>query len=169
MKEVSIMNIKLPHKLCLFVVLLCGAFSTVSYAEKPSAQVEASTLVHINNVASYCVGSWEEEACIKEISSVSMALATGYAELLDAGNQQKYMESLKQHCAASTAALKVSVPAYAMNSALKECANSISDISEATSISPNLNLYQLLVMSVMCLSKAKSCDMIEQQFRGKAN
>ena len=161
------MNIKLSQKLCLFVALLCGAFLTVSYAKNSYAQVASSTLLHMNNMATYCVGSWEDEACIKELSSISMDLTTGYAELLDASKQQGAMEVLKQHCAASTAALKVLVPAYAMKSAITECVNSISDISEATLIKPDLNLYQFMVISVMCLGNDPSCKDIEQQFKSR--
>ncbi len=118
---------------------------------------------HVANVTSYCVGKWESEACLKELSSVSMDMAVNFAENLDAKKEHGAIELIKQHCSAPTAALKISVPAYAMKSAITECVNSVADINEATSVKPDLNLYQLLVGSVLCLDKDPACADIEKQ------
>lgn len=118
---------------------------------------------HMKNISSSCLGSWETQICLKELSSVSMSMATNYAERLDASNNKPSMEPLKQHCAASTAAIKIEVPAYAMKSAITECVNTVSDINDKTSISPNINLYQILVGSVLCLGKDISCNDFEAQ------
>ncbi len=131
--------------------------------EKQEVFVEGVALSHMNNMASYCVSDWEKESCLKELSSVSMSMATNYASKLDAANKKDAMETLKQHCAASTAALKISVPAYAMKSALTECINNVFDISAATLIKPDLTLYQLMTSSVMCLGKEPSCKNIEER------
>jgi len=136
-----------------------GGISTKT--KKPPSNIEESTIYHIRNMASFCIGKWENQDCIKELSSIAMDTTTNYAELLDAANKKSSMEPLKQHCAASTAALKMSVPAYAIKSAITECVNIIADINDKTAVKPNLNLYQLMVSSVMCLDKKPSCKEIE--------
>lgn len=165
--------------LFLFVAFFCVALSQNVNAElfnskkkqetpvtppvvsEEKIDISAVTANHMVNMAKYCVGNWENEACIKELSSLSMDTTTNYAEALDAGNKKSAMEDLKQNCAAATAALKISVPAYAMKSAITQCVNSIYDINNTTLIKPDLNLYQLLVGSVMCLGKDIACENIE--------
>lgn len=138
-----------------------------SEAIKPAPQIDIITSGHIKSLASLCVNNWESEGCLKELSALSMDMTVNYAEKLDAqDNQTKKeaeMESLKQHCAASTAALKISVPAYAMRSAITECVNTVSDLNKDTAIKPDVNLYQLLVGSVLCLSKDLTCENLEKQ------
>ncbi len=144
--------------------------SKTTNSTKTTSPLEGNIAIsnHMKIMASFCVNHWDNEKCLKELSSLSMDLTTNYAEKLDAQKKEVQMENLKQHCAASTAALKVSVPAYAMKSAITECINIISDINDETSIKPDIDLYQLLVGSVLCLGKDLACDNIETQLSDAA-
>ncbi len=136
-------------------------------------KIDSITLNHIRSMAVLCVGNWENENCSKELSALSMDMTTNYAEKLDKQSKpekkEAHMESLKQHCAASTAALKVSVPSYAMKSAITECVNIVADINEESSVKPDINLYQLLVGAVLCLNKDLSCENMEKQISSVAS
>ena len=120
---------------------------------------------HMKNMGAYCADHWERETCLKELSSLAMDMVSEYGALLEIEKKEAAKETLKQHCAASTAALKVSVPAYAMRSAITECANTISDIHGKTSVKPDLNLYQLFVGAALCLGDEPSCKEIEQTLK----
>ncbi len=52
-----------------------------------------------------------------------------------------------------------------MQSALTECVNTISDVSKATQVKPNLNMYQLAVGTVLCLDGNDACNKIEAQLK----
>lgn len=128
-----------------------------------SVELDTIVLEHVNNMRSQCLGGWEKQGCIKAMSYIAMDIATSYADSLHKAKKEDAMEDLKQHCAASTAAIKIEVPAYAQNSAITECVNIIADIHDKTLIQPNINLYQLLIGSVWCLSEDQSCTVFEQQ------
>ena len=125
-------------------------------------KLNSVVLGHVKAVTSACVKKWEDQACMKVLASMNVTLASTYAESLHNSNKRSYMEQLKNHCAASTAALQVSVPAYAMRSAMTECVNSMTTISQQTSVFPNPSLSQLAVSAVLCIAKNKVCSEIEQ-------
>ncbi len=113
-------------------------------------------------VASACVGNWQSQPCLKASSEAAMALTAKYMASLNQTGKTTQAETIKQHCAAATAAMTEQVPADAMRSAYTECANMIYDVSEQTGIKPDQSLYQLLVAPVLCLSGDQRCSMIEQ-------
>lgn len=125
-------------------------------------KLNSVVLGHVKAVTSACVKKWEDQACMKVLASMNVTLASIYAESLHNSDKRSYMEQLKNHCAASTAALQVSVPAYAMRSAMTECVNSMTTISQKTSVFPNPSLSQLAVSAVLCIAKNKVCSEIEQ-------
>ncbi len=125
-------------------------------------------LTYVKGVGKACVEDWATQNCMKNLSILNRDTASFYAQNLnDSGRKDAdaKMEELKQHCAASTAALKVDVPAYAMRSAMTECVNTISDIVDATKVKPNVNMYQLMVGSILCLQKDAQCKFIENQLK----
>ncbi len=132
-----------------------------SSSKAKAVSTDNSVLGHVKSVTSSCVKNWSDQSCMKEISSMNMTLVSTYAANLKYSNKQSYLESLKEGCAASTAALKVNVPAYAMRSAMVECVNLMSDIADKTAIRPDPTLSQLAVGSILCLGKDKSCPQIE--------
>ncbi|MGH1403694.1 MAG: hypothetical protein ACRBDL_05580 [Alphaproteobacteria bacterium] len=148
--------------LCLGVVFV-PFVSGLSYA-KDASVIAAFEKAHIHSVNKQCVGQWEKQICMKALSEASMAMASKYAERLNQSGNGNQMEPLKQGCAASTAAMKVNVPAYAMKSALTECANTVSDVVDTTGVQPDINLYQILIAGVLCIGKDQQCAMLEAQF-----
>ncbi len=153
----------------LNIIGLCAGVLSVflvsdSSHAKDAAVIAAFEKVHIRSVSDQCVGRWETQACMKALSEASLSMASYYAERLSKSGNQKQMEPLKQGCAASTAAIKVKVPAYAMKSALTECANTVSDIVEKTGVQPDISLYQILIAGVLCIGKDQQCAGLESQF-----
>lgn len=112
--------------------------------------------------AQHCNRGWSSQECMKTLSEASLVMTSRYAEDLDSKGHGNYLEELKNHCAASTAATKVTVPASAQRSAIVECVNHIVDISDSTGINPDPNFYQLMVGSVFCFDKQATCAIIEQ-------
>ena len=113
------------------------------------------------DAARYCSHEWSSQSCMKTLSGASLVMVSNYAEDLHKNKNGQYLESLKQHCAASTAGTKVEVPAYAQRSAMTECINHIVTINEKTGIKPNPDFYQLIVGAIMCFDKNPSCSVIE--------
>ena len=126
------------------------------------SEMNSAVLGHVKTVTLSCVKKWEGQSCMKALSSMNMTFTSTYAATLQNANKKPYMDRLKNGCAASTAALKVVVPAYAMRSAMVECVNVMSDIADKTSVRPDPSLSQLSVGAVFCLGKDKSCKTIEQ-------
>lgn len=115
------------------------------------------------NVASYCLdGKWETPDCLKAVSQNNLTMAANYSAALNEVGKNGAAEVIKQKCAASTAATREEVPAYAMKSAFLECVNTIPEIANGTGVLPDQSQFQLLVAAIQCLDKAKSCAMIEQ-------
>lgn len=115
-----------------------------------------------------CPGKWETPACLSVISNSNMAMASNYGADLQKKNMNADAELIKQHCAASTAASKDVVPAYAMKSAFIECANQIADTTAKTGVQPDLSQYQLLVGATICLDNDLRCAGIADQLKALA-
>ncbi|MDH5721864.1 MAG: hypothetical protein OEY94_00895 [Alphaproteobacteria bacterium] len=118
--------------------------------------------IHMKDMSLNCPKTWETKACLTSMAHSNKTLASLYAEDLDKGGFQPEIELLKEHCAASTAALQIDVPVYAMKSAMTECANAIYDISESTKIKPPMTHYQLMVTSIYCLDRDPRCETLEE-------
>lgn len=114
-------------------------------------------------MAQTCPGSWKADGCLKNISESVLHLAAGYAAALQNSGNSQAIETLKQKCAAATAATSQDVPAYALESALTECVNNIYGIQQSTGVSPDADLYQLAVVSTLCLKDNPECSGLEQQ------
>lgn len=127
--------------------------------------LDAQTLARM--MTNQCIDNWKDQKCIEVISHTSLNMGADYAaKLQKAGHQQAFI-NLRDKCAASTAGISQEVPAYAMESALTQCANHVVSISEETGINPDKNLYQLVVAQVLCLKGDGRCSVIEQQMRQK--
>lgn len=114
-------------------------------------------------MAQTCPGSWKSGACLKNISESVLYLAAGYAADLQKSGNSQAIETLKQKCAAATAATSQDVPAYALESALTECVNNIYGIQQDTGVNPDADLYQLAVVSTLCLKNDPKCKGLENQ------
>lgn len=126
-----------------------------------SPKIDPVVYKHTRNIVAVCVNKWQGQACMVALSSLNMTLTTTYAQALNIAGKNSSMERLKQNCAASTAALKIDVPAYAMRSAMTQCVNSMVDLSDRTSILPDPSLSQLAVGAILCMDKKPSCAAIE--------
>ncbi len=146
-------------------ILMMMAFIVGANAQKSFAQNEVSPEVmqYARDISSHCVKQWDKPVCLSEVSQATLILAANYAGDLQSSGMIGAVEQIKQHCAAATAATQGDYPAYAMKSAFTECANKIYDVSEQTSIKPDLSHYQLLIGAIMCLNKDRNCSSIEQQ------
>lgn len=142
---------------------MLGFITLVSFTTPAAAQIDAAVMKHAKAVARTCPGAWDKPACLKVLGASNFDMTVDYAAKLEAADKKDFLEPLKQSCAASTAAKEQDVPAYAMTSASKECANSIYDITQKTKVLPDRNYYQLIVASTLCLEGAKECATIEQQ------
>jgi len=117
--------------------------------------------IHLKDMSQNCPKAWNTQACLASMAESNKTLASLYAEDLDKGGFKPKLELIKEHCAASTAASQIEVPAYAMKSAMTECANTMHDLSETTKINPPLPHYQLLVTSIFCLDQDPRCKSLE--------
>tara|TARA_B100001989_G_scaffold250218_1_gene226916 strand:- start:90 stop:731 length:642 start_codon:yes stop_codon:yes gene_type:complete len=117
--------------------------------------------IHLKDLAQKCPNTWTSQKCLAALAESNKTLISVYAGDLDENGFKDQLTPLKEHCAASTAASKIEVPAYAMKSAMTECANTIYDISEATQVKPFLSHYQVLVTSIFCLSDDPRCAPLE--------
>ena len=124
--------------------------------------VSAVSKTHATALANACPGNWESPACLTAVSQSNMVLVSNYGAMLQHKNKNEAAETLKQHCAASTAHSKEQFPAYAMNSAFIECVNIISDLADQTQVMPDQSHYQLLLLPALCLSKDKRCGPMEK-------
>lgn len=135
---------------------------------KPQATAEQKNIKsyikeYVQDVHQKCASAWKSKPCVVSLSALSRDLTIHYVDQLNKSNQNKFQDPLKENCAATTAALKQDVPAYAQKSAMTVCLNAISDISEASGVKPELDMYQIAVGSVGCLDKDGSCEEFEKQ------
>lgn len=130
--------------------------------DKGSAAYKGA-IQHVRNMSAKCRGRWETQGCMKTLSNVSLVMVSNYAADLKNHNHMAAVETLKQHCAASTAALQVKVPAYAMRSAMTECVNHISDLNDQTGLRPDPNFSQMIVGAILCIDKNMACFLMEMQ------
>lgn len=153
-----IIDIKFIFMLALSLTVLCVSTTQHAKAESTPSEAAASFAKLLSN---NCLKRWNNPTCLSNISQSALVLAANYAGDLQSNGMVGAVEQVKQHCAAATAGTKGDYPAYAMQSAFTECANIIYDVSEQTKIKPDNSHYQLLVGSIMCLNKDRSCPSIE--------
>lgn len=148
-------NLALPlAALCLMALPNAASAQQTNYNEQDYAQA----------IAQSCLGGrWESQPCLSAISATSNTTLATYAAALQENGQAEAVQSLKDHCSATTAASRQEVPAYAMKSALTECANTISDVTNNTGAQPNLSMFQLMVAPIVCLDGKPECAQVEQQ------
>lgn len=147
------------------VAFLAVSFSTAATAQTPPS---ATSLQYAQSVARACVADWTAQKCLSAVSDSNMVLLSNYGADLQNHKLDSAAETLKQHCAATTAANQQNVPAYAMHSALTECANTITDLAAQTGIQPDPSHYQLLIAPLLCLGADPSCAQITRQMQGYA-
>lgn len=145
----------MPRPLFLAAVLLWMLLSGPAHAQSALAVQNAK------DVAKVCPARWTEQTCLSSVSKVTLTMAANYAGSLQESGKTAESESIKQDCAAATAASEGAYPAYAIQSAFTECANTIADISEKTGMNPDLSQYQILGGAVLCLQKNPACVFIE--------
>ena len=127
--------------------------------------VSEDALAYGQLLGEYCPGQWESAYCLKAVSQSNLTMVSNYGAALKDRGKEQAAETLKQHCAASTAGTEGDYPAYAMKSAFTECANAIGDLAGQTNINPDLSHFQLLVGATMCLDRAAECQTIENSLR----
>lgn len=148
------------------VMIIAFSWALPSNAQPQFAEKEVpsnTALKYASIVADACVSRWEDAACVRALSESSLTLVSDYGAQLQYRKMDGSLEILKEHCAATTAATKQDVPAYAMESAMTECLNYISDIGSTTGVLPDLSHYQLMTMSLFCMGKTSQCEVVEQQ------
>lgn len=139
----------------LLLFLACPAMAQTA----PSA----TSLQYAQHIAKACINQWEAQTCLSAVADSSMVLLSNYGADLQNRKMEADAESLKQHCAATTAASRQQVPAYAMKSALTECANTITDIAARTGIQPDPSHFQLLIAPLLCLGGDPACAALSEQ------
>jgi len=146
----------------IFTLLFCVHMMPFAINQSYAQEASAETQLFAKTLSNSCVKQWDQPTCLTNISQAALILAANYAGDLESNGMIGAVEQIKQNCAAATAGTKGNYPAYAMKSAFTECANMIYDVSEQTNIKPDLSFYQLLVSSIMCLNKDRSCQVIEK-------
>lgn len=139
--------------------------ATPALAQTAAPAISAASLQSAKLVANACLPGWETQTCIRAISQSSYVMVSNYGGTLEGQNKKADAETLKQHCAATTAATQQDVPPYAMRSALTECAGVISDLATKTGVSPDLSHFQLMVIPAMCLAKDPNCPAMTEQLK----
>ena len=130
---------------------------------RSKGQMSKAASVYAGKISRACPGQWEKQICLKVMSETYLTAASTYAEALEKAGHKNEQETLKEHCAASTAATKLDdIPAYAMRSAFVECSNEIYAIFERTSVMPDQELSQLMIMGALCLDKDPRCGLMEK-------
>lgn len=135
-----------------------GAFAQ---GEGPSA----TALRFAGVLAGVCPDAWESPACLRALGESNFAFLSGYGAVLQQAGRADDAETLKQSCAASTAARDQDVPAYAMGSAMNECAGVISELVQKNGTPPDLSHFQLMVVSALCLSGHPACPAMTEQLK----
>ena len=150
-----------------FLISLFLCVQTVSYAVAQTNQnPSAESVYHAQKVAASCLNKqWTAPLCLKNLSESALVLSANYAGVLESKGMIGPIEQIKQNCAAASAGTQGDYPAYALTSAFTQCANMIFDVSEQTYIKPDLSHYQILVGSILCLSRDPRCTSIEQQLK----
>lgn len=154
----------------LLIITLLTAIISITTAGTAEAQyikqrASSASVSHAKLVSRACLGRWEKQRCLKAVSDSNLVMVANYGATLQKKGKKQSLETLKEHCAASTAASNGEYPAYAMQSAYTECANIISDIVEETGIMIDQSHYQLIGSAVLCLSKDRRCKIIESGLR----
>jgi hypothetical protein len=120
---------------------------------------------HARAVAGACLGQWKKQSCLKVVSRSALVLAANYAGRLQKQGHSNSVRTIKNRCAAATAATKRQYKAEVMRSAYAECANAILEVSNATGLKPDQSHYQLLVGPVLCIKGDRRCSAIERGLR----
>lgn len=146
--------------MCAF--MWCGApnAATAQTIKKPGMYEKVDNPVvekYVNMVAAECPENWSSPVCLSVMSESNRVMVSNFMEELDRAGQAGAVESVKNSCAASTAAEKQIFPADAMKSAFIECANIISDTAATTRLAPDLAHYELLTAAVLCMSNDRRC------------
>lgn len=148
-----------------FFLSLCLLTAITLHTAHASGQPSQSSQTHARTIAHACPQAWDTNTCKSALSETVLTLAGAYAETLNNAGHSADLEPLKQGCAAATAASKIEVPGQALASAMTECANIISDITQRTNTPPDKSLYQLLVFPLLCLKNEPSCPAFEGQLQ----
>ena len=147
---------------------LACAFGAIVFAGSAFAQGTPSPAVahEASVVATACINNWQAPSCIKGVSAAAMVLTQNYSGALKQAGHTAEANDVVQHCAASTAGMQQAVPVAAMRSALTECANDISDVSQKTGVMPDASQYQLLVGPALCLANDPQCASVNAGLKG---
>lgn len=155
-----------PLIVCIFLLVVIP-FGAQAQDKTPPSNVIKPSPVSVNFARDYaknCLGEWSNAECLKTVSGSNIVLTGQYMDVLKEQGKTDKVAELRDGCAASTAAFnKSDIPAKAMRNAYVQCANTISDISEATTIKPDLSHYQLLLGAIMCLDGSDVCKKLEAQ------
>ncbi|MBI2234543.1 MAG: hypothetical protein HYU57_06115 [Micavibrio aeruginosavorus] len=145
-------------KISIFAFLLIAS-SPAMAQNTPSA----TSLQYAQQIAKACINQWEAQTCLGAVADSNMVLLSNYGADLQSRKMEAEAEALKQHCAATTAASRQQVPAYAMKSALTECANTITDLAARTGVQPDPSHFQLLIAPLLCLGGDPACAALSDQ------
>ncbi len=151
----------LKSKLAILALAVLIGLGSASHVIAQTAQ-RGNTRNYAGAVSGSCIGNWKNPECLKAVSQSAMALASNYMAKLQQNGKSNSGETIKQHCAAATAAMNKQYPAEAMLSAYVECANTIYDVSEQTGVKPDQSQYQLLVGPVLCMTGDRRCPAVEK-------
>lgn len=127
--------------------------------------LDQGVIRHAMTISKACPGNWGAQSCLRAMSASNQDMAINYAlKVKEAGHEQE-LETIKETCAASTAATQGEYPADAMRSAFTECVNGMYTVSEKTGVTPDQSHYQLIVGAVLCMNNAPQCPQLEKQMR----
>ncbi len=156
---------RVARVLTLLCIAQIIAINIVAPSKAYASEASEEAVFFAQTLSVSCLQQWDQAKCLTNISQAALILAANYAGDLESKGMIGAVEQIKQNCSAATAGTKGNYPAYAMKSAFTECANIIADVAEQTNIKPDLSHYQLLINSIMCLNKDRSCPAIEQQLQ----
>ena len=152
--------------LLLFVCLGLIAMPEAAPAQiGDTGKISAAVQKHAGAVARQCLDQWQKQGCLNAVSESALVLATNYAQRLQKNGHRKAVSTIKNKCAAATAATRRDYKAETMRSAYAECANAILEVSNKTGLKRDQSHYQLLVGPVLCIKGNRRCAAIERGLR----
>jgi len=156
----------MQHVFSFLFLCFCFFVTSIPVHAQTAAQqggVPQAVSSQIISIQKSCLPSrWQTPDCLKAMGESNLIMASNYAEALQNGDHKPAADELLQHCAASTAAREQEVPAYAMTSAMTECANTMGEIAQNTGIRPDPTHFQLFIAGVLCLSQNLQCAALEK-------
>lgn len=141
---------------CLFLM------GSVSLAQAQSDRSKKELLGYASSIARYCTGGgWETKACLNVMSPMNTVLAANYIASLKQRSKESVASKVEDGCAVAAKVNHVKMSASHIAEAYVLCINSLVDAESATSLRPDPDYYNLLLVAYFCTIGDQRCKAME--------